>query len=79
MTVLGAVGDANAVIQAGFDPKAGDAAKAPWVEESGLFVGLTLIAAAIPSRGRWTVIRALLAGERTPVQGASVRVQPRVQ
>jgi hypothetical protein len=53
VTAPGVAGDGNAVIQAGFDPAAVGAVKALCVEESGLFVVLTLIAAAILSRGRW--------------------------
>jgi membrane protease YdiL (CAAX protease family) len=48
----------NTAIQAGFDVAMAGAQEALWVGENGLLTALVLVvAAAIYSRGRWTIIR----------------------
>jgi uncharacterized protein len=70
----------NAIIQGGFDPATTGATRTMWVGETGVFVALALIVAAvILSRGRWTVIRTLPADERRLLQRSGVQAQPRVQ
>ena len=67
----------NVAIQAGFDPAATGARKSLWVGETGLLIALTVVvAAAIASRGRWTVVRIPPPREATAVPHAAVRVQP---
>jgi len=49
----------NAIIQVAFDPVSTGAGATLWVGESGIFVALTMIVAAVIfSRGRWTIRRA---------------------
>ncbi len=48
----------NAIIQAAFDPASTSVGAELWIGESGIFVALTMIVAAlIFSRGRWTIRR----------------------
>ena len=56
----------NAIIQAGFDPASTGAGAELWIGESGLFVALTMIVAAVIfSRGRWTIRRVPEARDQT--------------
>jgi uncharacterized protein len=56
----------NAIIQAAFDPASTSAGAELWVGESGIFVALTMIVAAVIfSRGRWTIRRVPEVREQT--------------
>jgi CAAX protease family protein len=56
----------NAIIQAAFDPASPGAGTPLWVGESGIFVALTMIVAAVIfSRGRWTIRRVPEARDQT--------------
>ena len=56
----------NAIIQAAFDPASTGAGTELWIGESGIFVALTMIVAAIIfSRGRWTIRRVPEVREQT--------------
>jgi uncharacterized protein len=70
----------NVIIQAGFDPATTGATRVVWVGELGILTVLALIVATvILSRGRWTFIRSLPEGEKSPVQQARVQTQPGIQ
>jgi membrane protease YdiL (CAAX protease family) len=56
----------NAIIQAAFDPASTSTGAELWVGESGIFVALTMIVAAVIfSRGRWTIRRVPEVREQT--------------
>jgi membrane protease YdiL (CAAX protease family) len=56
----------NAIIQAAFDPASPGAGATLWVGESGIFVALTMIVAAVIfSRGQWTIRRVPEARQQT--------------
>jgi CAAX protease family protein len=56
----------NGIIQVAFDPASTSAGAELWVGESGIFVALTMIVAAIIcSRGRWTIRRVPEVRQRT--------------
>ena len=62
----------NRIIQGPFDGATMGAGAMLWVGESGVLTALTLVvAAAIFSRGRWTIVRTLPERERAPVATGS--------
>ena len=67
----------NVAIQAIFQPLATGTSSQVWVGESGIITALVLaVAAAIYSRGKWTILREPPKLEKPPVQQQSLRAQP---
>jgi membrane protease YdiL (CAAX protease family) len=65
----------NSVIQSAFDPATSGSGAGLWLGEGGMLVGIvSVIAAALASRGRWTRLRA----PGTPVTGAPADPGPHV-
>ena len=66
------------VIQGPFDGTTTGAGATLWVGEAGILTALTLVlAAAVFSRGRWTIIRELPKPEKVPVHRADAQAQLR--
>jgi len=70
----------NVAIQAGFQPLATGVSSQVWVGESGVITAFVLVvAAAVYSRGRWTVLREPPKVGDLPLHAASFQAQPRPQ
>jgi hypothetical protein len=70
----------NVTIQAIFQPLAAGASTQVWVGESGIITALVLaVAAAIYSRGKWTILHEPPEREKSSAQQQSVRAQPGTQ